>query len=548
MSRFNKFLSAVAPGYALRREVARRRLDRLETLAPRRRSFEAVAGGRMRYDFLSSRNSADSALQGAEAVRQNVRQLEYNNGFISGPIRRIAENVVGSGIRFQARVASDDNNYLPFPRITQDMADRFNFQAERAFRLWEPKADKRLVSTFYEIQKQVSMALERDGEVIPVIRNSARRGRLIPTCIEMFEIDRLQTPMDEIANPKIRNGIRYDDEGVPESYFLLKRHPGDAFQAGLKGSDFEEVPAFNPNGTRKVLHLFDVTRPEQSRGYSPAASGLKDFQDLDRYREAEIYARLEDACLTGFIKTQDPMGFQGNWADKLTGGGSGDDSPKPVHEFAPGQMNYLEPGEEIVMHEPKRSNANLDLFVNHLLRGPANAWNIPPEVLSQNWAGMNYSNARTVLLQFYLSCRIRQWYLVNHFCVPVYENVIRQMIALGLVQAPGFDRRADDYIRHAWVMPGWQWVDPVKEANGKKIEVESNFETLTDVCAAKGHDFEETIETRARELRLMKDLEAKYGITFPNGQASGVGGQGSDNNDDLKPGDDDDIRHIRRIK
>lgn len=547
MSRLNQFISSIAPGYALRREVARRRLDRLAKLGDSHRSFDAVGGGRLRYDFLSPKNSADSAIAGAEQVRQHVRQLEYNNGFISGPIRRIARNVVGAGIHFQSRVAADDTAYMPFPRITQEIADRFNGMVERAIKIWVTQADKRLISNFYEIQMQLSMALERDGEVLAILRNSSRPGRLIPTCIEVLEIDRLQTPMGEIQNPAIRNGIRYDAEGVPETYFILKKHPGDAFAAIRKDVDFEDVPAFAPNGTRKVLHLFEVTRPEQSRGYSPAAAGLKDYQDLDRYREAEIYARLEDACLTGFVTTPDPGGFQGNWATQHTTGTDGDGSTRAVHEFAPGQWNYLNPGEDIKIHEPSRQNQNLDDFVNHLLRGPANAWDIPPEVLAQNWAGMNYSNARTVLLQFYLSCRVRQWALVHHFCEPVYQVVLRQFIAQGLVQAPGFDRRSADYSRHVWVLPGWQWVDPTKEATGKQIEVDNNFETLSDVCAAKGKDFDETIETRARELRRMKDLEAKYGITFPKGQKSEVGGQKSDGGDD-KPNDDDDIRHIRRIK
>lgn len=521
MGFFDKAVKVIAPAYALRREVARRRLNRLKNLESSGRSFEAVAGGRLRNDFLSTKASADAALSGADGVRNNVRQLEYNNGFVSGPIRRISRNVVGAGIRFQARVVADDNNnYLPTPKIDEKTADRFNFQMERSIRKWFKESDKRLICNFFEQQLQASMALERDGEVLPVIRNSSRRNRAIPTCIEMLEIDRLQTPMEEMTNPSIRNGIKYDNEGVPELYFILKRHPGESITGqNFKGDDFEEIPAFFPNGTKKVLHLFDPTRPEQSRGYSPVASGLKDYQDLDRYREAEIYARLEDACLTGFIKSKDPDGWQGGYTtDDISGGGNGE--TRRIHEFAPGQINYLDEGEDIVIHEPKRANNNMDIFVNHLLRGPSNAWDIPPEVLSQNWQGMNYSNARTVLLQFYLSCRIRQWYLINHFCIPIYEVVSRQLIAHGKVQAPGFNTRADDFLRHAWILPGWQWVDPVKEANGKETEVNNTFETLTDVLAGKGKDFDETVETRAKELKKIQDLEIKYGVKFPVAKSS----------------------------
>jgi len=545
MAFLDSAIKIVAPGFALRREVSRRRLDRLNNFKEKSggsRSFDAISGGRLRYDFLAPKNSPDSALDGADALRLHVRQLEYNNGFVAGPVKRIARNVVNTGIRFQSRVVADDNNYLPFPKISEEMANCFNFQMERAVKKWMKQADKRLISNFFGLQKLISMAFERDGEVIAVNRESARRGRLIPVCIELFEIDRLQTPMEEFNNPSIRNGIRYDSEGVPKSCFLLKRHPGEAVLMA-KGADFDEISIWNPNGTKKVMHLFDPTRPEQTRGFSPFAAGLKDYQDLDRYREAEIYARLEDACLTGFVKTTSPADFQAGYTVGNTGGDGGDGESRRIHEFAPGQMNYLEPDEDIEIHEPKRANSNLDNFVNHLLRGPANALDIPPEVLSQDWQGMNYSNARTVLLQFYSACRVRQRFIVENFCEPVYENVALSLIAKGIVQAPGFATRREDYLRHAWVLPGWSWVDPIKEAKGKEIEVNNNFETITDVCAAKGNDAEETLETRARELKKIQDLEVKYGVKFPSGQTEAPNDTNQDEENESGP-----ARMIRRIK
>jgi len=54
------------------------------------------------------------------------------------------------------------------------------------------------------------------------------------------------------------------------------------------------------------MHLFNPVRPEQSQGYSAFGAGLKDYQGLDRYREAEIYARLEDACHSRFCQGAQP--------------------------------------------------------------------------------------------------------------------------------------------------------------------------------------------------------------------------------------------------
>ena len=526
MSWFNRQIAKAFPSYALKRQVAQMRLSRLEALSGKSsgsRNFDAISKNRLRYDILSPKNSADSAIQdGIEGIRNHVRQLEYNNGFISGPIQRIVNNVVGLGFQFQSRVKADDNLYAqPFPSINEKTAAAFNARAERGFRLWAKKSDKRLISNFNELLRIAEGSLLRDGEVLAIGRESKRKGRVIPYCIELLEADRLSSPMEEINNPRIRNGIRYDDEGVPEAYFILKDHPGASFKAiTRRGQDYEEIPAFNPNGTRKVIHLFNPLRPEQSRGFSAFASALKDFQDLDRYREAEIMAALEDACLTGFVKSDAPELWQQNNTVANQEGEDGDETTNRIHEFAPNKWHYLAPGEDVFIHAPSRPNDAFGEMTNQLLRGPANALDIPPEVLSQNWGGMNYSNARTVLLMFYLSMRARQNYLIEHACVPIYENVLYQFVIRGHVPAGGFDRRKDDFLTHAWIPPGWQWVDPVKEAKGKEIEVQNNFETLADLCASRGRDVDETLEQRARELRKIKDLEEKYDIEFPKATKS----------------------------
>ena len=546
MSWVGRQIAKIAPGYALKREVALRRLERLEKLGNMkgRRTFDAISGSRMRYDFLTTDASADRALQNTENLRYHVRRLEYNNGFVAGPIRRIVSNVVGQGFKLNAMVSEDEYpNWEPFPRINPETAARFNYQLEKHWPIWMKAADKRLILHYWELVAIAEGALLRDGEVLVIGRESARRDRMIPYCLEVLEIDRLQSPMSEVGNPRVRNGIRFDEEGAPIAYFIRKEHPGETYVMGLKAADFDEIPVFNANGTRKIMHLFNPVRPEQTRGFSQFAAGLKNMQDLDRYEEAEIYARLEDACLTGIVTTPAPEPFQ----NAMTVGTVNDEneesgSSQQVHEFAPGKWNYLNPGEDITIHNPQRANQNMDIFTNHLLRGPANALDIPPEILSQNWQGMNYSNARTVLLQFYKACRERQNYLVHHLCVPILENVTRALVAYGKVAAPGFDRRPDAFLRHAWTLPGWQWVDPLKEAKGKETDVQNNFDTITGVCAAQGKDVDEVLETRARELRQIQKLEEKYGVKFPSPKGGEAPPAPADDEDEPARGG------IRRVK
>lgn len=517
MSWFDRAAARIAPTWALKRVVARQRLDRLRKGSGRKtRAFDAVSGDRLRYDFLSTSASPDSAIRDtAGTLRQHVRHMELNTGYISGPIQRVVDHVVGSGIRFQARAKETERDEGGALGITQAQAERFNRRVERAFRIWMRQADVRLIHTFFEHQRLVEGALLRDGEVLVVGRDSKRPGRGIPYCQEVLEIDRLRTPAGELTNPKIRNGVEYDDEGVPKAYYLLKVHPGETLMAFFKASDFEEVPAWNQNGTRRVFHLFNPIRPEQLRGFSQFAAALKDLQDHDRYFEAEVMAMLEDACLTGFVKTEDPETFQQGYTSDNLDLEAGDGGTGRIHEFAPNKWHYLAPGQDVHIHSPSRPNQAFAEISEQLLRGPSSALNVPPEILSQNWKGMNYSNARTVILQFMRSCLVRYLYLVEHYCIPTYECVLSDLVAHRKVEAQGFAQLREEYLASEWIPTGWPWVDPVKEAQGKEIGLRNGFETLTGILGGRGNDLDEFLETRAVELKKMAELEEKHGIVFP---------------------------------
>jgi len=516
MSWFFRQYAKFFPERAMRGFIALKRIDRLDEFTGHRRSFDSVAGGRSRYDLQSESRSPDAAIYSdISKLREHVRQLEQNNGHVSGPIKRNVRNVVGQGIRFQSAITADDpGRRLEYPKINQNDAESVSFLSEKCFAIWQKQADVRLMHSFYEQQGLAEGSLMRDGECLVIGRESKRRGRIIPYCLEVLESDRLTTPQSEINNPKIRHGIEYDDEGVPKTYYILKVHPGETFNIAIARADYEEVPAYFKklgDGTlRKVMHLFNPLRPEQTRGFSEFAAGLKDLHDMDRYMEAEKLAALEDACMTGIIKTNDPQGFQAAYTDPTADRPEGYER---IHEFAPNMNHYLMPNEDYDLHKPSRPNDQLESFINQLMRGPANALDMPPEVFAQNWQGMNYSNARTVLLNFYAACAMRQWYLINHLCIPVWENVGTRLVIKGKIQARGFDRRKDDYLKSDWIPAVFRkWIDPKKEAEGTQVDLDNMVEILPDVLAERGKDFDAHIEKKARSMKKIQAVEKKYGV------------------------------------
>ena len=518
MSWFFRQYAKFFPERAMRGFIASKRIGRLDEFTGHRRSFDAVAGGRTRYDLQSESRSPDSAIYSdISKLREHVRQLEHNNGHVAGPIKRNVRNVIGQGIRFQSAITADDSGKrYEFPKINEKDAELIAHMFEKHFAIWQKQADVRLLHSFYELQGLCEAALMRDGEVLIIGRESKRKGRALPYCLEVLESDRLTTPFSEINNPKIRHGIEYDDEGVPKIYYVLKVHPGETLSIAIARSDYEEIPAYfkKPgDGTlKKVIHLFNPLRPEQSRGFSEFAAGLKDLHDMDRYMEAEKLAALEDACMTGIVKTTDPQGFAAAYTDPNA---DRPDGYERINEYAPNMTHYLMPNEEFELHKPNRPNDQFEKFINQLIRGPANALDMPPEVYAQNWQGMNYSNARTVLLNFYAACAMRQWYQINHLCVPVWENVGTRLIIKGKVQARGFDRRKDDFLKSDWIPAVFRkWIDPKKEADGITADLNNMVEILPDVLAERGKDFDAHIEKKARSLKKIQRVEEKYGVSL----------------------------------
>jgi lambda family phage portal protein len=504
-------LSKAFPGWALKRKMREMQLRQLEKLSKRSGSFEATKGGRTRYDFLTNSSSPDTAItDDLNSLRNNIRHLEFNNGLVAGPIKRIKNNVVGKGFRLQSTVKPDEKYSREFPKIKESDSSYINIYSEKFFGLWEAQADVQLTKHFHEICGLAEMALIRDGEALVVARESKLNPnrRIIPYCLQGYEIDRLDTPMQEISNPNIRHGIEYDSEGVPKKYYLLKQHPGESLIAAIKRSEYEEVDAFFPNGRKKVFHLFDPIRFEQTRGFPEFAAGLRDIQDAERYMEAEKFAALMQACTTMTYKSTNPSGA-------VAGLGITDENSNKIFEFAPGAQWNIDDDESIEWHNPNRPNTAFGEFVSQLMRGPANSVDVPPEVLTQNWQGMNYSNARTVLLQFYLTCALRQFFLTNHLCNPVYEGVFYSLVAKGKLSIPGFERRPYDFMRHAWIPNGWQWVDPLKESQAAKSDVNNGFSDPYTINASRGQDADETLEKMARWLKRKKDLEEQYEVKFP---------------------------------
>lgn len=468
-------------------------------------SYKGAGTGRLRQEWFPGGKSADEDLLPELAtLRERSRELNRNDAHASGITGTIVTNTVGTGIRLQSNLNAEALG------ISEEEANTLRKTIELIWEKWTPFADSAERMDFWELQGLVDRQILENGEVIlqPVMLDLPFRPYY--TALDIIESDRLGTPGYRNAEKNLRYGVEIGSRGEPVAYYIKKTHPGDLTVArGYATNDYTRVPARNPQGRKNILHLFPVLRPGQTRGIPFFAPVLTYFKDLCDYMEAELVAARIAACFAIFIKSG------GDAYDKMIANTDDTNSAgQREFELEPGLMEHLNPGEDITTFNPNRPGGTFAPFVDRILRAISAGLGLPYEIVAKDFSQTNYSSARAALLQAYRYFKTRQQFLSNKLCQPVFELVLEEAWLRGELPVQDFYGQKYELTRAKWITPGWQWVDPLKEAQASELSISKGLSTLAEECASQGKDWEETVEQRARELVKIKELEEKNSITI----------------------------------
>lgn len=460
--------------------------------------YDGAKRDRLTSDWRGSSGSGDTDLLPAlQILRERSRELVRNNPIAAAIVRVIVDNVVGTGIRVQARVDAEALGFSP------EQAAAWNSRAEALFREWCRHADLRDLTDFYGLQ---AMQCERwivDGEVLGMPVQLERVGRNWLTALQVLECDRLMDPLDgSVPLERLRSGVELDAFGAPLAYWIARQHPGDRFVR--QELVLDRVPAWTADGLRRVQHLLLVTRDGQSRGQPMLAPIMDDLRHLGQYDEAELIAARIAACHTVWRKQEIPEYTLEQPATTASGG-------EPVTEIEPGLVVDLLPGEDVTFGNPSRPSSNYEPYVRAKLRQAGAPYGLPLELVLADWSEVTWTSGRMALIEAKRAFRRMQAHLIDRSCVSVYELVIEEAIRTGRLEAPTFEQQRSAWLRHAWIPPGWTWVDPVKEAQASQMAISAGLSTLAEECAGQGRDWQETAEQRAREIAYYRRLGLPLG-------------------------------------
>ena len=431
-------------------------------------------------------------------LRVKSRDLVRRNAWANAGIEAFVANAVGTGIMPQS--------------MAQD--ETFRVAVQALWRDWTEEADATGQTDFYGLQSLAARAMCEGGECFIRLRPRRPEDRLtVPLQLQLLEAEHLPLTLNtELPSGNVvRSGIEFDAMGRRVAYHLYRSHPEDGRlspMSGQGGQDTVRVPA------AEIMHLYRVLRPGQIRGEPWLARALVKLNELDQYDDAELVRKKTAAMFAGFVTRLSPE-------DNLLGEGSANADGVALAGLEPGTMQILEPGEDIKFSSPADVGGSYAGFLRMQFRAVAAAMGITYEQLTGDLTQVNYSSIRAGLLEFRRRVEaLQHGVIVHQLCRPIWQAWMAQVVLEGALTLPGFARgdatQQRAFLAVKWIPQGWQWVDPLKEADAMKAAIRSGLMSRSEAISANGYDAEDVDReiaadnARADELGLVFDSDPRH--------------------------------------
>jgi lambda family phage portal protein len=339
-------------------------------------------------------------------------------------------------------------------------------------------------------------------------------------------------------------------------YWVRNAHQADV-ESGYESSRFTYVPRETKTGRPLFIHVFNKTRAHMHRGLGRLTSVMGRMKMLDRFDQSELQQAVINAIFGLYAKTQrstDEVAHSMAPAGDDDEGGSYDDVRADFYAKSDLKLNgvriaVLPEGDEIETIERQRSGNNFKVFQRVFLNSIAASLGISGEQLSNDWEGINYSNARTLLNEIWRGLLADRHSFTQSFCTPYFAAWLEEAVALDLVEIPGgkanFYLFRDALCQCDWIGPGRGWIDPKKEQEATEGRIRISVSNLPDEAAEQGNDWRQNLW---EEKRVMEERK-RYGLPVATAQdPQGNAGGGNDDDNDPDANDRRENEQARRAE
>ena len=521
MNLFDRAIKAISPEKALKREVARKRLDMINS-GYGNYGANATKKGVIGWTHGGGSHKEDIE-EHVDPLRQRSRDLYYGGSNIAtGAVKRLRTNTVGIGLRLKSTINGE------ILGLSQGEARELEEKIEREFAHWanSTNCDMERLDNFYQLQQLAFLNGLLSGDSFALMKSTKRTGSIYDLRIELIEADRVSTPDNEIINPLFCEGVEKNDLGEVVAYHISKFHPLSF--SDRQPREWVRVEAYGKKtGRKNILHIMNRERIGQVRGVPFLSPVIDTIKQLGRYTEAEVLAAVINGLFTVFIEKEsasDEAPFGEVVPEEL----QVDTEDENSIELAPGAVIDLGEGEKANMVNPGRPNPNFDPFVMAVIKQIGAALEIPYELLIMAFSN-NYSASRAAILEFFKVIKMyREWFIAD-FCQPIYEEWLSEAVARGRIYAPGFFSDPiikDLYCSADWNGPSAGQLDPKKEVEAAELRVQCGFSTRErEATELTGTDFYKNVRQRKHEEELLQEVR---GSAAAKTNAGNTGGSESD--------------------
>ncbi|MDR1291743.1 MAG: phage portal protein, partial [Planctomycetaceae bacterium] len=346
---------------------------------------------------------------------RNRARYETNcNSYARGLVLTLADVGIGTGARLQ--LLTEDKNY--------------NSRVEQEFAAWAETIN------LGQKLKTLRKAKCIDGEAFAIIVNNPKVKHEVTMDLRIIESDRVATPYPTFRQRV--DGIHYDKYGNPESYDVLKEHPGSLFFSLF--NEIESIPA------EFMLHWYRQDRPEQSRGVTELMPSLPLFAQIRRYTLAVIEAAETAANIAAVVTAN---GSDARTMDFFKDNEYDSNNPKSI-ELRRNQGLFLPTGWDIHQLDAKQPATNYQMFKREILSEIGRCLQIPTNIILGDSSNYNYASGRLDHQIFYKSIKNEQEHCEKIVLFPLLEMWYREAVRVGLFKDFGISQISSQYARFYW--------------------------------------------------------------------------------------------------
>jgi capsid protein len=403
-------------------------------------------------DSLSAAAANNPAVR--KTIRERARYEVANNCYAKGIVRALVGDLVG-------------------PEVQLQLGDSPKAQEiEQAFADWAHE-----IKLWAKLRTILSARIV-DGEGFALI-TSNRRNKDIKLDIRPIECDMVESWTSSLAKENEIDGIRFDEDGNPSQYRVLKNHPGDYRSIRSTG-------AGDWINAKYVMHLFREDRPGQVRGISELTPALSLFGILRKFTIAVLESANRAAEISAVMQTNlVPDSLAAELADPVT-----------IIEAQRNAIVSLPEGWSLSQLRAEQPTTTYAMFKAEVVNEIARALNIPYNVAAGNSSGYNYASGRLDHQTYDRMIDVDR----HDTASIILDRVYTEWLAEYSTRHSMTDADRAEVAGHAWYFAGRGHVDPNKEASADDTRLKNGTLTHAAYYAKQGKDSKRERTQRIREI------------------------------------------------